>query len=166
MVNIKRWAQHLFLPPWAMGRRFPRKVLTAIEEAVRKSELKHGGEIRFAVEARLPLDALRRGQSPRDRAVDLFSQLGVWETEENNGVLIYVLLADRDVEIVADRGLNKRITSAEWEAVCQSMEIHFREGHFEEGSLVGIQGVTRLLSLHFPAHGRNPNELPDKPTLL
>ena len=92
--------------------------------------------------------------------------MGVWNTEENNGVLIYVLLADRDVEIVADRGLNKHILPAEWESVCRTMETHFKEGRFEEGSLAGIRGVTNLLARHFPSCGNNPNELPDKPTLL
>lgn len=167
MVNtFNRWTRHFFQAPGTLRRRFTPKVLQSIEEAVRNSEKKHAGEIRFVVEAKLPLHAIRGGQSPRARAVEHFSQLGVWDTEENNGVLIYVLLADRDVEIVADRGLNKRITSTEWEAVCRTMETHFREGQFEKGSLAGIEGVTRLLSLHFPANGRNPNELPDKPTLL
>lgn len=167
MVNeLSRGARHFFQAPWTLRRRFTPKVLASIEEAVRNSEKEHAGEIRFVVEAKLSLSAIRAGQSPRARAVEHFSQLGVWDTEENNGVLIYVLLADRDVEIVADRGLNQRIASAEWETVCRSMETHFREGHFEEGCLAGIQGVTRLLSLHFPAKSKNPNELPDKLTLL
>jgi len=167
MVNqMNRWKRHFFQLPGALRRRFTPKVMNAIEEAVRKSETKHGGEIRFAIESKLSLCAIRAGQSPRARAVELFSLLGVWDTEENNGVLIYVLLADRDVEIVADRGLNKRIRGEEWESVCRSMEAHFREARFESGSLAGIEGVTRLLSLHFPAPSNNPNELPDKPILL
>jgi uncharacterized membrane protein len=130
------------------------------------SEIKQRGEIRFVVESRLPLLALGAGQSPRARAIELFSNLGVWDTEENNGVLIYVLLADRDVEIVADRGLNQKVFPEDWEAVCRSMEAHFREGQFEEGSIAGIEGATRLLSLHFPAQGQTPNELSNPPTLL
>lgn len=164
--NMSRMARHLFQSPGALRRRFTPKVLGAIEEAIRNSEKKHAGEIRFVVEAKLSLQSIRAGQSPRARAVELFSHLGVWDTEENNGVLIYVLLADRDVEIVADRGLNKMILPTEWEAVCRSMETHFREGRFESGSLAGIEGVTRLLSLHFPSKGHNPNELPDKPILI
>lgn len=167
MVNkLNRWSRHFFQSPGALRRRFTPKVLQAIEEAVRNSEKKHAGEIRFVVEAKLSLPAIRVGQSPRARAVELFAQMGVWDTEENNGVLIYVLLADRDVEIVADRGLNKRITAAEWESVCRAMEAHFRQDQFEEGSLAGIHGVSQLLARHFPPQKNNPNELPDKPTLL
>ncbi|MBK8574687.1 MAG: TPM domain-containing protein [Elusimicrobia bacterium] len=167
MVNkFNRWSRHFFQTPGALRRRFTPQVLRSIEEAVRASEKKHGGEIRFVVEAKLPFPALRFGQTPRARAVELFGQFSVWDTEENNGVLIYVLLADRDVEIVADRGLNKKITAAEWEDVCRSMETHFREGQFEAGSLAGVKGVTALLARHFPANGKNPNELSDKPTLL
>lgn len=93
-------------------------------------------------------------------AVELFAHLGVWDTEENNGVLIYVLLADRDVEIVADRGLNKRITAAEWESVCRSMETHFRNGDFEAGSLAGIEGVTALLAESFSRRQQEPQRTP------
>ena len=167
MVNkFSRWSKHFFQSPGALRRRFTPRVLQAIEEAVRGSENAHGGEIRFVVEAKLPLSAIRAGQTPRERAVGLFARLGVWDTEENNGVLIYVLLADRGVEIVADRGLNKRIAPAEWEAVCRSMETHFKQSRFEEGSLAGIQGVSRLLAHHFPAQTKTRNELPDKPIVF
>jgi uncharacterized membrane protein len=167
MVNIfSRWARHFFQPPGAMRRRFTPTVLRAIEESVRLSEKKHAGEIRFVVEGKLSFEAIRLGQTPRERAVELFAQLGVWDTEENNGVLIYILVADRDVEIVADRGLNKKITAAEWESVCRSMETHFKDGHFEAGSLTGVERVTELLARHFPARENNPNEISDTPTLL
>jgi uncharacterized membrane protein len=166
MVNVRRWARHLFHPPWALRRRFSSGALKFLEEAVRNSEKKHAGEIRFVVEAALPFRSLGAGHTPRERAVEVFSRLGVWDTENNNGVLIYVLLADRDVEIIADRGLNKKITSSEWESVCRSMEVHFRKGDFQNGSLAGIEGVTELLARHFPARGANPNELPDRPAFL
>ncbi|MBL0058188.1 MAG: TPM domain-containing protein [Elusimicrobia bacterium] len=166
MVNIRRWVKHFFHPPWALRHRFSKGVLKVLGEAIRSSEKKHAGEIRFVVEATLPFRPLAAGQSPRERAVDLFSRLRVWDTEHNNGVLIYVLLADRDVEILADRGLNKRISPAEWESVCRSMEAHFRKGDFENGSLAGIDGATQLLARHFPPQGAHPNELPDTPAIL
>ncbi|MBL8023470.1 MAG: TPM domain-containing protein [Elusimicrobia bacterium] len=169
MVNtydLKRWAQHVFSLPGLLRRRFPAPLLKSIEEAVGNSEKKHNGEIQFAVEAFLPLRDLVAGVSPRERAEEIFSNLRVWNTENNNGVLIYINLSDRDVEIVADRGLNKKISIAEWETICRSMENHFREGRFEKGALAGIEGVTQLLSRHFPSQGDNPNELSDRPTLL
>lgn len=166
MVKLKRMVRNFFHGPWSLRRRFPFHVLAAIETAVQGSETRHGGEIRFVVESALPLVSVAAGQSPRDRAVALFSQLGVWDTEENNGVLLYILLADRDVEIVADRGLNKKISPAEWEEVCRIMETYFRAGQFEKGSLAGIEAVTGLLARHFPPGAHNPNELPNKPTLL
>jgi hypothetical protein len=110
MVRLKRMLRHVFHGPWSLKRRFPARVLAAIETAVVSSETRHGGEIRFVIESALPLAAVVAGQSPRERAVTLFSQLGVWDTDENNGVLLYILLADRDVEVVADRGLNKKIS--------------------------------------------------------
>jgi uncharacterized membrane protein len=166
ICDLKRWTRHFFSPPGALRRRFSPSVLKSIETAVGNSEKIHNGEIRFAVEASLPLRDLFAGVSPRERAEELFSDLRVWNTENNNGVLIYINLADRDVEIVADRGLNKKISGAEWESVCHSMETHFREGHFEQGALAGIEGATQLLSRHFPAQSNTPNELSNKPTLL
>lgn len=166
MVKLKRVLRHVFHGPWSLKRRFPARVLAAIETAVESSETRHGGEIRFVIESALPLAAVVAGQSPRERAVTLFSQLGVWDTDENNGVLLYILLADRDVEVVADRGLNKKISPDEWENVCRVMETHFRAGQFEKGSLAGIETVTGLLARHFPPGAHNPNELPNKPTLL
>jgi uncharacterized membrane protein len=166
MVNLKRLGRHVLHGNRALRRRFPPPVLASIESAVGRSETIHGGEIRFVVEASLPWDAVWTGLTPRQRAMDVFAQCGVWDTEENNGVLIYVLLADRDVEIVADRGLNKKIVPAQWEDVCRVMETHYRQGHFEKGSLAGLEMVTQLLARHFPPGAHNPNELPNKPTLL
>jgi uncharacterized membrane protein len=104
--------------------------------------------------------------SPRARAVAVFSQLRVWDTEQNSGVLIYLLLADRDVEIVADRGIHRRVGEATWEAVCKRMEGHFRSGRFEEGVIAGISEVSALLRSHFPAGPGDVDELPDKPVVL
>jgi uncharacterized membrane protein len=127
----------------------------------------HGGELRFAVEPALPLAALLRKMTPRERAVQVFSQLKVWDTEYNSGVLIYLLLAERDVEIVADRGIHTKVGEAAWREICGQMERRFRRREFELGVLEGIRAITALLRQHFPTHeNENPNELPDAPVIL
>ena len=151
---------------WMVSRDFPRNTLKAIERAIKESEATHHGEIRFVVEGALDITPLLRGQTARDRAIDVFSQLRIWDTEHNNGVLIYLLLADRDVEIVADRGIHAKVGSPEWEGICRKMEAAFRQKDFEGGVVRGIQEVTRHLAEHFPPIGGDRNELPDKPVVL
>jgi uncharacterized membrane protein len=164
-MNARRFVRHLFFTRWMTRRHFPPQVLGQIETAIREIEAMHGGEIRFVVETALDLVELVEDIGPRQRALQVFGQLGVWDTEHNNGVLIYLLLADHRVEIVADRGIAGRIAQSEWDGVCREMERHFREQRFAEGSVAGIQGVGRLLSRHFP--GRAPaDELPNQPVLL
>ena len=124
------------------------------------------GEIRFVVETAFDLPELWRDLPPRQRALQLFGQYRVWDTAHNNGVLIYVLMADHDVEIVADRGIAQFVPQAEWQAVCRQMEGHFRAGRFKDGSVVGILGVGALLGRHFPGHRASDNELPNQPVLL
>ncbi|MEN6628312.1 MAG: TPM domain-containing protein [Sulfuricella sp.] len=140
--------------------------MRAIEAAIKESETTHFGEIRFAVETALDVHSLLAGKSARDRAVEVFSQLRVWDTEHNNGVLIYLLLADRRVEIVADRGVHRDVGAQGWEAICREMEQKFRLGYFEDGVVVGIRAVARHLVRYYPASGENQNELPDKPLIL
>lgn len=140
--------------------------MAAIEKAIAASEKQHIGEIRLAVEAALDGAALFAGQSARSRALDVFSQLRVWDTEHNNGVLIYLLLADRNIEIVADRGINARVPAQEWEAICRRMEAALARGDFTAGIIAGIEEVSRHLALHFPARAGDANELPDKPVVL
>ena len=166
MVNVKRWVKHLFMPPWAWRRAFPQTVLDAIEAAVRDSETRHGGEIRFAIENSLAPALVWRGMSGRERAVEMFSSLHVWDTEHNSGVLIYLLLADHDIEIVADRGIAARVDPAEWEQVAQAMEAAFRNGRFEQGALAGIARISDLLAEHFPPSGHNPDELANRPVIV
>ena len=163
--SLSRFARHLFHPDWLSRRAFPRHVLESITGAVSASEQGHSGEIRFVVEGALHPLQLWRGMTARDRAAQVFSDLRVWDTEANNGVLIYLLLADRDVEILADRGLTGRVSVQDWETVCREMEAHFRAGAFERGALAGIAHVDALQRAHFPA-GPNPNELPDAPALI
>ena len=151
---------------WMVNRAFPRDTLIAIERAIKASEATHRGEIRFVVEGALHIDPLLRGQTARERAIDVFSQLRIWDTEHNNGVLIYLLLADRDVEIVADRGVHAKVGLREWERICGKMEAAFRQADFQGGVVGGIQEVTRHLAEHFPAIGDDRNELPDNPVVL
>jgi uncharacterized membrane protein len=166
MVNFKRWFKHVFIPPWAWRRAFPPSVLKAIEDAIRASETRHGGEIRFAIEASLAPAWVWRGMTGRERALEMFSQLRVWDTEHNSGVLIYLLLADRDIEIVADRGIALRVAPSAWEQVAQAMEAAFRGGQFEQGALAGIHQVSELLARHFPPTGHNPDELSNRPVIV
>lgn len=165
-ISLSRMARHLFHPRWLVARAFPRRSLDRITAAIAASETAHGGEIRFAVEGALAVPALLRGVTARQRAVQVFSDLRVWDTEANSGVLVYLLLADRDVEILADRGFNGRVEAADWEAICQEMESHFRQGDFETGVLTGITRIEALLRRHFPVSGGNANELPDRPDLI
>ena len=162
-----RALRHLFATQLGTRRRFSTDVLVAIEAAIAAVESRTSGEIRFAVETALDIADLRQDKPLRERAQEVFSELGAWDTELRNGVLIYVLMADRDVEIVADRGAAQRIGQEDWEGVCRLMEAQFREKRFCEGSLAGVEAVGRLLERHFPAPpGHNRDELPNQPALL
>ena len=165
-MNIQRIVKHLLVTDGHVSRIFGRSTLNEIEAAIKASEAEHVGEIRFAVEGGLDGAPLFKGQSARDRAIELFSQLRVWDTQHNTGVLIYVLLADRAVEIVADRGIHAKVNSQEWSKVCRQMEAAFRQSNFEGGVVSGVQAVTRHLMQHFPSDGHDRNELPDKPVVL
>ncbi|MHB1186699.1 TPM domain-containing protein [Thiobacillus sp.] len=166
MVNFRRWFRHLFMPPWAWRRAFPQTTLDAIEAAIRAGEITHGGEIRFAIENSLAPAQVWRGISGRERAIEVFSNLRVWDTEYNSGVLVYLLLADHDIEIIADRGIAARVDSAAWEQVAQAMEAAFRQSQFERGALAGIEQISVLLAAHFPPAGHNPDELANRPVIM
>ena len=166
MMNIKRIAKHLVMTHWQVNRAFPRDTLVAIDRAIKASENAHIGEIRFAVEGALDGAALLKGQSGKVRALDVFSQLRVWDTQHNNGLLIYLLLADRHVEIVADRGIHDKVGAQEWQKICRKMETLFRQANYEGGVVTGIEAITQLLTKYFPASGVGINELPDKPVVL
>jgi uncharacterized membrane protein len=165
-MNANRILKHLFTPHWIVSRDFSRVALRRIGEAIAKSEQTHDGELRFAVEAGLHLAPLLKGVSPRQRAREVFAQLHVWDTEHNSGVLIYLQLVDRRIEIVADRGISAKVAQSEWEAICRRMEAAFKRGEFEAGSIRAIEEITDLLVTHFPPVGDNPNELPDQPVVL
>ncbi len=165
-MNIVRIAKHLLQTQQRLNRAFPPQTLIAIEKAIKASEAAHVGEIRFVVEGALDGMPLFKGQSARERAIDVFSQLRVWDTEHNNGVLIYLLLADRDVEIVADRWINAKVRPEEWEKICRTMEISFKQENYEGGVVSGIEAVTTHLAKHFPATGADRNDLPNNPVVL
>lgn len=139
--------------------------LERLRGQVQASEARHRGEIRICVEAGLPMSYLWRRAAPRERAVSLFAKLGVWDTEENNGVLIYLLVADHAIEIVADRGLDRLVPHDAWQRIVDGMRASFRAGQHEAGLATAVEAVGALLERHFPATdgARNPNELPDLP---
>lgn len=165
-MDIKRLAKHLFVPDWLAHRAFPDTVLRRIEQAIAASESRHGGQLRFVVEAALELPLLWHGKTARQRAAQLFSELRVWDTEYNSGVLIYVQLHDRRVEILADRGISARVNPQDWDTICRRLEQAYGRGEYEAGTLLALEEVTALLQQHFPAGPSDTNELPDQPLLI
>jgi len=165
-MSIKRIAKHLVQHHWRAKQIFPQNVLDRIEQAIKQSETTHSGQVRFVVEGALDGGPLFRNQHARERALDVFAHLRIWDTAHNNGVLIYLLLADRDVEIIADRGIDAKVGAAGWETICRAMEAEFRSGQFERGVIGGIAAVSRELAKHYPQTGPHPNELPDAPVVM
>lgn len=163
MLRILR---HLCTPFWILRTRYPEPVLARIGSRIAEVERAHPGELRFVVEHALELGDLIAGLTPRERAIEVFGLLRVWDTEHNNGVLIYVLHAEHAVEIVADRGLARHVPQADWDALCRNVETEFRAGRHAQGAMVAIDGAARLLDQHFPAGSAARNELPDQPLLL
>ncbi len=165
-MNVKRIFTHLFYPGWWLRRDFPPTELEKIEAAIKQSESTHSGEIRFAIESALPLKALWNNETPTERAIEVFSLLRVWDTEDNNGVLIYLLLADRKVEITTDRAINKVVDLQQWQRICRLIEDHFKKGEFSQGVVKGIDEISVLLNTHFPIAADDINELSNKPVIL
>ena len=163
---MTRFLRHLFALPGSVARAFPGNAFSRIEQTIQQSEKLHGGEIRFAVEGALHPAQLWHGVSARERALAAFSELRVWDTERNNGVLLYLLLADRDVEIVADRGYNGKVAAEEWEGVCRRMEGTLRDGRAADAVIAGIEALSSIAARHFPPAPRDRNELPDAPARL
>ncbi|WP_298243286.1 TPM domain-containing protein [uncultured Bradyrhizobium sp.] len=165
-MSIKRIARHLVQHHWRARQIFPPAVLARVEQAIKRGEATHSGQVRFVVEAALDGRPLFRNQPARARALDVFSHLRIWDTAHNNGVLIYLLLADRDVEIIADRGIDAKVGATGWERICRAMEAEFGSGQFERGVIAGIEAVSRELARHFPPGASHPNELPDAPVVM
>jgi uncharacterized membrane protein len=167
MVSMKnRYLRNLFTTRWALHRAFPSDLLDAIEQSIQASELQHNAEFRFAIETALDTATLLRGCSPRERAVQVFSNLGIWDTAANNGVLIYLLLSEHAIEIVADRGYNDKVSAREWQDICDAMRELFQCGNYREGAMRGIEMITIVVSRHFPPDSSDRNELPNKPVLI
>jgi len=165
-MDLKRFWRHVTMSPGMALRAFPSATVDAIQREIAAQEKRHRGEVCFVVEAELNSWQLWRDLGARARARELFGLRGVWNTEENNGVLIYVLLADRMVEIVADRGIDRRVRPEEWQAICEAMEAMFADGRYKEGSIAGVRAVSALVARDFPADGVERNELDDRPALI
>ncbi|MBB6242339.1 TPM domain-containing protein [Rhodanobacter sp. MP1X3] len=167
MARLQRLLTNLFGQWFAMRRSFPESLLDEMTAAIANGERTHLGEVRFAVESRLSPWAVLEGVDAATRARQIFAQLQVWDTEHNTGVLFYVLMAEKRIEIVADRGIANRVAQSEWDAVCAAMRNSYAAGRWCEGSLAGIAAAHALLAQHFPSEGiDNPDELPDRPVLL
>jgi uncharacterized membrane protein len=165
-MDLKRILRHLGSDRAAVRRVFPAAAMLAIEHAIAEEEKRHVGQIQFAVEPALPLPALLHGTSARRRAIEWFARLHLWDTRHNSGVLIYLLLADRRIEIVADRGVSAQVDGHTWEMICGEMQREFARGRFQQGVVLGIRAIGDVLAAHFPARAGDPNELPDKPIVL
>jgi uncharacterized membrane protein len=163
---MNRWTRifrHRWLDERDAQRALGADALARLQQRVEASERQHSGEIRLCIEAGLPLSYLWRGATPRERALAMFGNLGVWDTEQNNGVLIYLLLADHAIEIVADRGLSRHVPDEHWRSLTQQMSAAFKAGRFEQGLADAVDAVDALLRRHFTLEpgAPNPNELPD-----
>jgi uncharacterized membrane protein len=166
-MDMQRIVANLFGAWFQMGRQFGSDTLDAIAGTVSAGEATHRGELRVAIESRLPFSAVASGVTARDRAAMLFAHLRVWDTDDNCGVLLYVLLAEHRIEIIADRGIARAVTQPEWDAITVHMRDAFAEGRFREGVQIGVADAGALLARHFPANGRpRENELPDRPLVL
>jgi uncharacterized membrane protein len=165
-TRTQRLRRHLIVDRADVHRAFPPEALARIERAIAESERRHSGQVCFAVEAALPLARVWRGLTPRERALEVFGLLRVWDTEQNDGVLIYLLLADKDVEIVADRGIHARVGNAVWETICRTMETAFRAGRYGEGVEQGVRAIADLLAQHHPRTDDDRNDLSDRPVIL
>ena len=165
-MGVGRIGKHLLQHRWLARRAFPQPVLARIEQAIKAGEATHAGQVRFVVEGALDGAPLFRNQTARERALDVFAHLRIWDTAHNNGVLIYLLLADRDVEIIADRGIDAKVGLAGWGKICRDMETDFAFGRFESGVIKGVEAVSRQLAAHFPPDVSTRNELPDAPVVI
>ncbi|WCL47643.1 TPM domain-containing protein [Leptospira sp. GIMC2001] len=165
-MNVKRFFKHLFITQSHSKKYFPQASLDKIKAVITESEKKHDAEIVFAIESSIQPIAAMQNYSARSRSIDVFSQLRVWDTEANNGVLVYLLLADHDIEIVADRGINKVAGEHFWEEVCKKMEENFRNGNFETGVIEGINMITDILAKYYPKNNKKSNEIPDSPVVM
>jgi uncharacterized membrane protein len=165
-MGIGRWFGHLTTTHLALWRRFPAPTRARIDARIAAGERTHGAEIRCAIETHLSLRHLWRGVTARERAGEVFALLGMRDTAAGNGILLYVLLAERDIEIVADAGFEGRVAPATWEAICKALEAAFRAREFESGTLAALDSLAEIAAHHFPHTGSDRNELPDHTVIL
>jgi len=161
-----RFWRHAFSDEKDVSRAFPDDGMKRIEQAILAGEATHRGQVGVAIEAALPLARVLRKVTPRERALEVFGSLRVWDTEENNGVLVYLLLADRDVEIVADRAIHRKVGEGAWEVICKRMEQAFRARRYVDGVEDGIREISALLAEHFPGGSGDVDEIPNRPVVL
>jgi uncharacterized membrane protein len=161
-----RFWRHLVTDDTDARRAVPADAIGRIEQAIAAGERNHRGQLCLAIEAALPLQRVWQRQTPRERALEVFGLARVWDTEENCGVLVYLLFADRDVEIVADRGIDRAVDPDTWQSICATMERSFRDGRFADGLVAGVGEINALLQRHFPRTDPGPNELPDRVRFL
>ena len=164
--RLKRLARHLVIWPSIVKQYFPKESMQRIENAIAASEKTHFGEICFVVESNLHMFDIVRNISAKKRAIEIFSKFQVWDTAQNSGVLIYLLLADHDFEILADRGIHHHVGNEGWEQISREIEKHFKHGDFELGVLHGIAKITEHLDRHFPSESENSNELTNAPIVM
>ena len=165
-MDLARFWKHVRMTPLAAARCFPDATLDALQREIAAAERTHGGEVVFVVESELTTAQLWRGLTSRERAREVFAQQGVWNTEENNGVLLYVLLAEHHVEIVADRGIDARVAPGAWRAICDDIDRCFRDGRYRDGAVAGVRAISALLAAHFPASAERRNQLGDRPLMM
>lgn len=162
----KRLLTHLCTTRWQLRNAFTPAIVEDIERAIRASERQHAGELRVALEAALGLDDLLTGVTPRARALEVFNELHMWDTEQDNGVLIYVLFADHALEIVADRGFNAHVDDATWRELCERATREFHAGRYGPGLARLVEEVGALVARHYPPRPDDLNELPDSALFL
>lgn len=161
-----RFWRHLFTDHGTARRAFPAESLVRLKAAISAGEKTHSGQVCLAIEAALPPSLVLERVTPQARALEVFGRLRIWDTEENSGVLVYLLLADQDVEIVADRGIHRKVGDEPWQAICRTMETEYSQRRFEQGTLAGIEAINALLARHFPRTASGDNEIPDDPVML
>lgn len=169
-MTIKRIIRHTLTPGWVTRRIFDYNAMEQIETAIAEAELGHSGEICFAIESGLSTREVWVGKTPRQRAMEVFCALHVWDTELNNGVLLYLEMADKDVEVIADRRAAKRISNKDWKAVCDVVENAAKNDKHVDGVIKAINQIGQLLRQQFPItdsqQSTDKNELSNKPTIL
>ena len=163
---MKRLLQNIFGGWFRLSRWFPAATLTRIRDVIAEGERHHAGEICFAVEARYSFWSVLHGLQTRQRANQVFSMLRVWDTQDNSGVLLYLHLAERRVELIADRGIAARVDAAQWQTICEEFSKDVAIGSADVAVLMCIAKINTLLSLHFPAENDNPQELSNEPVIL